>query len=147
MYLDDQLTFAKNVAAFAGVGSALIGVAKTLDGSQIGAASSQRAQLLIQVSTAFVGAGTPSFEWRSGANAGAVLAGQVHARTPLYTIAQLSQSARIIMELPIQPFDPALFFGLVCVNTGITTAGAINAFFVLDAQTWQPTVAITGSVA
>ena len=74
MYLDDQLTFAKNVAAFAGVGSALIGVAKTLDGSQIGAASSQRAQLLIQVSTAFVGAGTPSFEWRSGANAGAVVA-------------------------------------------------------------------------
>lgn len=140
MILDDQLYFASAADCSGAAGKALIGTGKDLEGSQFRVGSSHKAMLMITVTTAFAGAGTVGFELATDATATIANDGSANSLMQIgpVSVANLALGKRYGIPLPSGTQTNEGFMGVLVARSATISAGAVNAFIVLDAQDWEP---------
>ena len=140
MLIDTRSTFANALAVDAAAGRALVGDVMDIgtDGAFL---SNRHGELVIQIRTAFTsgGAATVQFCLASDAQAAIAVDGTEtrHFESRIYTMAQAIAGVTLIIPPP-QGLVYERYLGIQVVTAAATTtAGAIDAFMTLDADTWR----------
>ena len=143
MIIDSKLAFCTALDVSAGAaGTATVGDQIDLDtvGRRLG--SGQPMEFTIQVSTDFASAGAATVQFRivSDSVAPAATDGTetVHVASDVFSYTELTKGKRIILRMPggTPAFERYLALQVV-TGTAATTAGAISAALVMDAQDWE----------
>lgn len=141
MIMDTKLLFADAVDVSAAAGTAAIGDQVDLETTDRRLGSAMNMKLVIGVTTAFT-SGTSStvvFQLVSDAVNPTAADGTetVHAQSEVFTDAELTLGAQIIIPLPAGLPLSERYLGIqVVTGSATTTAGSISAFLVTDAQDW-----------
>ena len=139
MILDKSLRFASVLDVFGAGGTDLVGDVIDLASADRRIGSNGNLCLNINISEDFAGGGRAQFSLVSS-NLEAIPtdgSATVHSTTKSFTVAELVQGTNINIPLPsgIPPNDR--YLGLLVTRAGgTTTAGAISAHLVLDAEDW-----------
>jgi hypothetical protein len=139
MIIDDHFMFARNESIAGAAGTALVGAGKTLGGSEFRAGSGNHLKLAISVSEEFAGAGTIDISLVTDEQEAIATDGSA---TPWITfkglaVEDFALNKRYIVTLPSGSFSHEAFAGVLITRGGTLSAGALNAFFTLDAYDWE----------
>lgn len=140
MILDNNLEFCDATAVNAAAGTANVGDVIDLGAAAKSPGRGYQLYLVIQVTTAFTSGGSATVAFKLVSDAGATPATDgtetLHVQTDTFAVAALTQGTQIVVPLPWEP-NYERYLGLQVVTAvATTTAGAINAFLTLNAQSW-----------
>lgn len=142
MLLDKLTEFALAQDVFGVAGTA--NLSNQIDLGAIGrdvGQSFENAQLVIVVTTAFVGGTSTQFQIASDSSAAIATAGSqtVHGATQAFTPGELVVGRKIVLPLPpggdVSPYEQ--FLGVQVVRVGTSTAGAVTAAITHDGGHWK----------
>lgn len=137
MYLDKQLFFSEAQNVFSAgttvTSTNVIDLIKT--GQDIGVG--EELFIVVQVTTAFVGGTSITFNLVTDDNTG-ISSATLIAALGVLTIAQLAINTEWHFRVPpVQPNPMERYLAINYVSTGTSTAGAVNTAIVKDIQRWK----------
>jgi len=140
MIMDELNEFADAENAFADGATVLVGDVVDLGAGGTGFLGKQM-YLVLQVTTDFAGGTSVNFQLASDAAAAIATDGSAseHFETGAIPIATLVEGYTIVVPVPprggVNEFER--YLGILAVNAGTNTAGAINAFLTMDPTLWK----------
>jgi len=138
MLLDSRNEFADATNCFADAATILVGDQIDLGEDAVNPGRGQPIYLVIQVTTAATGGTSINLQLASDAAASVAVDGSatVHWQTGAIAVADFTLGRQWIVALP-QGTDYERYLGILAVNAGTVTAGAVNAFLTWDPQNYH----------
>ena len=139
MILDERNEFADATNCFANAATILVGDQIDLGAAAINPGRGQQLYLVIQVTTAAAGGTSINLQLASDAAAAIATNGtaSIHWQTGPVAVADFTVGRTWVVALPQGSPNYERYLGILAVNAGNNTAGAINAFLTWDPQNWH----------
>lgn len=139
MILDERNEFADATNCFANAATILVGDQIDLGAAAINPGRGQQLYLVIQVTTAAAGGTSINLQLASDAAAAIATNGtaSIHWQTGPVAVADFTVGRTWVVALPQGSPNYERYLGILAVNAGANTAGAINAFLTWDPQNWH----------
>lgn len=133
MILDEKLELCDAVSAAGTAATVVLG--DQVDLVTIGRELLDSLYLVITVGVAFTGGTSAAFELVSDSVATLDSSPTIHGSTGAIAVASLPVGARIVIPLPLGPYER--YLGVRVTRVGTISTGTINAFLTNDPQTWK----------
>jgi hypothetical protein len=139
MIMDKTTEFADAENCFANASTILVGDQIDLGTGVKNVGRGQPLYLVVQVTTAAAGGTSINLQLASDAAASIATDGSatVHWQTGAVAVADFTVGRTWVVALPQGTDDYERYLGILAVNAGANSAGAINAFLTLDPQAWE----------
>lgn len=139
MIVDKTTEFADATNCFANAATIRVGNQIDLGAAAINPGRGQQLYLVIQVTTAAVGGTSINLQLASDAAADIAVDGSasIHFQTGAIAVAAFTLGRTWVVALPQGSPNYERYLGILAVNAGNVTAGAINAFLTWDPQNWH----------
>jgi hypothetical protein len=139
MILDSRNEFADATGCFANASTIRVGNQIDLGDAAVNPGRGQQMYLVIQVTTAAAGGTSINLQLASDDAADVAVDGSasIHWQTGAVAVADFTLGRTWVVALPQGSPEYEQYLGILAVNAGNNTAGAINAFLTWDPQNWH----------